>query len=94
MAESRQPQRAWQGQQSKKRGRPARNSGAGQPEALLKQNPAMISAEGRQVMIAEAVHYRAEQRRSEPPHELDDWVADSEWVTAPRLGRGPTLCGT
>ena len=44
--------------------------------------PAALQAEVRAAMIAEAAYFAAERRNFQPGHELSDWVAAEQEITA------------
>lgn len=55
---------------------PSRVSSAGHPTRETEPDGiAVIHADERQAMIAQAAYYRAERRGFEPGHEMEDWLA-------------------
>ena len=83
MSESRITNPATPSKPARARKRPAKaKATAAQPEvprpseAVTKPTvPIRLSATERELMIRMAAYYRAQQRRFEPGHEVEDWLA-------------------
>jgi hypothetical protein len=63
----------------------ARPNGVEEPKAALAPEATAHDPAQRHALIAEAAYYRAEQRRFEPGHELEDWLdAELDIERSPR----------
>ena len=63
------------------------------PDSIVTRSSAFIEPEQRRLHIAEAAYFKAERRKFDPGHDLDDWLeAEAEIDAALTQHHTPELC--